>query len=92
MMLGGEDNSIETSSSGNLCPLAAIQLSGVEDVFHLSTVTPLFSREGVRSEMAEHVHFHALPLQLRLGRNGTIRGWRRRQFVFLLAGGYQQEN
>ena len=78
MVLGGEDDAFHAGLLGHVDPLAAVQCRGVEQRLGLVAGAPLGTREGVGTEMAEHVYLHALPCQLRTGRHRSVRLWHRR--------------
>jgi hypothetical protein len=67
MVLGGDYNASEARRFGRCGPLAAVQVRGVEQVFRLLSAPPFLSAESVGAKVAEHVHFHFLPFQLRPG-------------------------
>ena len=76
MMLGRDEDSLETGGLRRGGPLAAVQVRGVEEVLGLGSVAPFLSGECVRPEMTEHVHFHSLPFQLAGRRDGAVRLFR----------------
>ena len=77
VMLGGEDYATEAGRLGGCGPLIAVERCGVENILRLSALTPLFAREGVWTEMTEHIHLHLLPSQLRR-RRSRAEGFRRK--------------
>ena len=72
VVLGRDNNALETGGFRRGGPLAAVQVRRVEQVFGLRPVAPFAPGESVGSEMAEHIHLHRLPFQL-VGRgNGAV--------------------
>ena len=73
VMLGGDDYALHARGLGGRGPLAAVQGSGIEEVFRLRALAPFQSAEGVGPEVDEHVVFHLLPFQLRRRRHGAFK-------------------
>lgn len=61
VMFGGDDDAAEASGLSHGSPLVAVEVGWIEDVFSLGAGSPFSTGEGVGAEMAEHIHFHALP-------------------------------
>ena len=76
VMLGSEDDALESRVLGHRHPLVAVEGGGVEDVLRLRALAPLQTSEGVGSEVAEHIHLHPLPGHLRGRGHRPVRGGR----------------
>ena len=70
-MLGSEDGHPESAFFQHACPLAAVQLRGVEQFRRIGSVAPLVACEGVHSEMKECCQFKRLPFQLLRSRDNV---------------------
>ena len=64
MVLGGDDDSLESGELGSPHPLPAVKGIRSEHVLRLCPVTPFLPRKGIGSEMDEHIGFHLLPRYL----------------------------
>ena len=73
VVLAGDDYPLESGRLGNRSPLAAVEGGWIEYVLGFRPEAPFHPRESVRSEMAEHIHFHLLPGQLLRSRHRSIR-------------------
>ena len=73
VVLGGNNYAFEPGSLCGCGPLAAVKVRRAEEVLRLLSAPPFLSAECVGAKVAEHVHFHLLPFQLRLCRTRFAR-------------------
>ena len=73
VVLGGDDDALETGCLGRSHPLVAVQVCGVEEVFGFGAFSPFQAGEGVGAEVTEHIQFHILPGNLFGRGQGAVR-------------------
>ena len=72
-MLGGEDDAFHAGFLADTCPLAAVEIGGVEHLGRVATVAPLLVGEGVDGKVDESIELHFVPTQLIFVRQRTAR-------------------
>src|SRR5262245_45137818 len=64
MVFGCNDNSCCSGCFGYTAPLAAIEISGIENIFGLCAFTPFFISKRIRTKMSEEIELHVMPFEL----------------------------